>query len=111
MPQVWYDAFRAAIRPLPRKVDATRLRKGEDPPVQEPDRSLEVEKLDIDQWFLVGKRLCTKKPMYPGSPVMETSYWLTDAQLHGLFAAISINNPLSLREEKIISFANFVCVI
>ena len=42
---------------------------------------------------------------------METSYWLTDAQLHGLFAAISINNPLSLREEKIFSFANFVCVI
>ena len=70
-------------------------------PVPEPDRSLEIERLSKEEWFLVGKRLSTKTPMYPGSPIMETAYWLTDMQLHGLFSAMCVSDPLSLSDVKV----------
>jgi len=63
---IWNGAFYAAVRPLPAKVDKSRLPKGTFVPEREPDRSIDPEKVNMEEWREIGRRMCTKTPLYPG---------------------------------------------
>jgi len=109
----WTAKMHEAIRPIPPPIDTSKWPNDmELPPPPTPDRSLGAD-MDEDTWMMVaGRRISTKKAVYPGSPLFETIPWIQKDTLQKIFDGMAgAENTFGVDMPPTINYSTFGCIL